>query len=103
MLPTWKQPVDRLGWRGDLRLQSKSAFSRFAAIHNSILKVGKGSDLTRSRSRRRMAGVCAQQTAGVTSSVRGLASVGQEPLLAHVVVARRQSALSRHPNSTAKR
>ena len=51
--------MDRLGWRGDLRLQSKSAFSRFAAIHNSILKVGKGSDLTRSRSRRRMAGVCA--------------------------------------------
>jgi Uncharacterised protein family UPF0047 len=39
----------------------------------------------------------------VTSSVRDLASVGQEPLLAHVVVERRQSALSRHPNSSAKR
>jgi hypothetical protein len=39
----------------------------------------------------------------VTSSVRDLASVGEEPLLAHVVVERRQSALSRHPNSSAKR
>jgi hypothetical protein len=39
----------------------------------------------------------------VTSSVLGLASVGQKPLLAHVVVERRQSALSRHPNSSAKR
>jgi len=51
-------------WR-NRHLQPKTALSRFPPVHRVDLEGKQRVDLTRSPTRRRMAGICAQRTAGV--------------------------------------